>query len=139
MVTLALGSDIDAIAAKSGKIPADWQGKLPHNPAPHTSTRAGALRRAGRHRAQRAAAAGGGRPPALRAVPAHDDLEDPAYGLRDIHDQTGLASVFVTHDQAEAMGLADLVVAMSMGRIERVAQDIRASPATKVVREFTAA
>lgn len=38
VVTLALGSDIDAIAAKSGKIPADWQTKLPHNSAPYTST-----------------------------------------------------------------------------------------------------
>ncbi len=38
VVTLALGSDIDSIAAKSGKIPADWQGRLPHNSAPYTST-----------------------------------------------------------------------------------------------------
>lgn len=38
VVTLALGSDIDAIAAKTDKIPEDWQGKLPHNSAPYTST-----------------------------------------------------------------------------------------------------
>ena len=38
VVTLALGSDIDAIASKTGKIPADWQAKLPHNSAPYTST-----------------------------------------------------------------------------------------------------
>ena len=38
VVTLALASDVDAIAAKSGKIPADWQSKLPHNSAPYTST-----------------------------------------------------------------------------------------------------
>ncbi len=37
VVTLALGSDIDQIV-KTGKIPADWQGKLPHNSAPYTST-----------------------------------------------------------------------------------------------------
>lgn len=62
-------------------------------------------------------------------------------GLRDIHDQTGLTTVFVTHDQEEAMELADLVVVMSMGRIEQVGtpQDIRARPATKFVREFVAA
>ena len=36
-------------------------------------------------------------------------------GLRDIHDETGLTTVFVTHDQDEAMELADLVVVMSMG------------------------
>ena len=44
-------------------------------------------------------------------------------GLRDIHDETGLTTVFVTHDQDEAMELADLVVVMSMGRIEQVAED----------------
>jgi len=62
-------------------------------------------------------------------------------GLRDIHDQTGLTTVFVTHDQDEAMELSDLVVVMSMGRIEQIGtpQDIRARPATKFVREFIAA
>ena len=38
VVTLALASDVDAIASKTGKIPADWQTKLPHNSAPYTST-----------------------------------------------------------------------------------------------------
>lgn len=33
-------------------------------------------------------------------------------GLRDIHDTTGLTTIFVTHDQDEAMELADLVVVM---------------------------
>ncbi|WP_411840493.1 sulfate/molybdate ABC transporter ATP-binding protein [Paracoccus sp. ME4] len=62
-------------------------------------------------------------------------------GLRDIHDETGLTSVFVTHDQDEAMALADLVVVMSMGRIEQIGKpaDIRARPATDFVRDFIAA
>lgn len=62
-------------------------------------------------------------------------------GLRDIHDTTGLTSVFVTHDQEEAMELADLVVVMSMGRIEQVGrpEDIRARPKTDFVREFISA
>ena len=62
-------------------------------------------------------------------------------GLRDIHDETGLTTVFVTHDQEEAMELADLVVVMSMGHIEQVGrpQDIRARPATAFVREFMTA
>jgi sulfate transport system ATP-binding protein len=62
-------------------------------------------------------------------------------GLRDIHDTTGLTTVFVTHDQEEAMELADLVVVMSMGRIEQIGkpQDIRAKPATNFVREFISA
>jgi sulfate transport system substrate-binding protein len=38
VVTLALASDVDAIAERTGKIPADWQGRLPHNSAPYTST-----------------------------------------------------------------------------------------------------
>ncbi len=62
-------------------------------------------------------------------------------GLRDIHDTTGLTTVFVTHDQDEAMELADLVVVMSMGRIEQAGrpQDIRANPVTPFVRDFIAA
>ena len=38
VVTLALESDINAIAERTGKIPADWRAKLPHNSAPYTST-----------------------------------------------------------------------------------------------------
>ncbi len=38
VVTLALASDIEAIASRSGKIPEDWQSKLPHNSSPYTST-----------------------------------------------------------------------------------------------------
>ncbi|MEI4471456.1 sulfate/molybdate ABC transporter ATP-binding protein [Frigidibacter sp. MR17.24] len=62
-------------------------------------------------------------------------------GLRRIHDETGLTTVFVTHDQDEAMALADVVVVMSMGRIEQVGrpQDLRARPATDFVREFLSA
>ena len=62
-------------------------------------------------------------------------------GLRDIHDETGLTTVFVTHDQDEAMELADLVVVMSMGKIEQIGrpQDIRAKPASDFVRSFISA
>ena len=38
VVTLALASDIDAIAEHSGKLPKDWQQRLPHNSSPYTST-----------------------------------------------------------------------------------------------------
>lgn len=38
VVTLALQADIDAIAKATGKIPADWRTRLPHNSAPYTST-----------------------------------------------------------------------------------------------------
>jgi sulfate/thiosulfate-binding protein len=38
VVTLALAYDIDALAAQSKLIPADWQKRLPYNSAPYTST-----------------------------------------------------------------------------------------------------
>jgi sulfate/thiosulfate transport system substrate-binding protein len=38
VVTLALESDINVIASKTGKIPADWRTKLPNNSSPYTST-----------------------------------------------------------------------------------------------------
>ena len=38
VVTLALASDIDAIAQRSDVVPEDWQSALPHNSAPYTST-----------------------------------------------------------------------------------------------------
>jgi len=38
VVTLALAGDIDAVAEKSGLLPAAWQARLPQNSAPYTST-----------------------------------------------------------------------------------------------------
>lgn len=38
VVTLALASDIDAIASRSKLLPPDWQRRLPNNSAPYTST-----------------------------------------------------------------------------------------------------
>jgi sulfate/thiosulfate-binding protein len=38
VVTLALAADVDAIAAATGKIPSDWQKRLPNNSSPYTST-----------------------------------------------------------------------------------------------------
>jgi sulfate/thiosulfate-binding protein len=38
VVTLALAYDIDQIAEKGGLLPANWQGRLPNNSSPYTST-----------------------------------------------------------------------------------------------------
>jgi sulfate/thiosulfate-binding protein len=38
VVTLALAGDIDALAAQGKLLPANWQGRLPHNSSPYTST-----------------------------------------------------------------------------------------------------
>ncbi|MET4162367.1 sulfate/thiosulfate-binding protein [Marinobacterium sp. MBR-111] len=38
VVTLALAYDISAIGERTGKLPADWQSRLPNNSAPYTST-----------------------------------------------------------------------------------------------------
>jgi NitT/TauT family transport system ATP-binding protein len=61
--------------------------------------------------------------------------------LRTIHDRTGLTIVFVSHNQAEAMALADRVAVMSMRRIEQVGtpDEIRARPANSFVRALFAA
>jgi sulfate/thiosulfate transport system ATP-binding protein len=58
--------------------------------------------------------------------------------LRQLHDRMGLTSIFVTHDQAEAMEMADRVAVLRAGRIMQVdAPDkLYAEPASAFVHEF---
>jgi sulfate transport system ATP-binding protein len=58
--------------------------------------------------------------------------------LRALHERLGLTTVFVTHDQEEALELADLVAVMNAGRIEQIgAPDaLRNTPATAFVASF---
>jgi spermidine/putrescine ABC transporter ATP-binding subunit len=41
--------------------------------------------------------------------------------LRELHDRAGLTTVFVTHDQEEALSLSDRIVVMSKGEIQQIA------------------
>ncbi|MGA8118258.1 sulfate/thiosulfate ABC transporter ATP-binding protein CysA [Rouxiella badensis] len=58
--------------------------------------------------------------------------------LRQLHEEIKFTSVFVTHDQEEAMEVADRVVVMSQGNIEQVGTPIEIwrEPATRFVLEF---
>ncbi|WP_369059262.1 sulfate/molybdate ABC transporter ATP-binding protein [Caulobacter sp. 73W] len=58
--------------------------------------------------------------------------------LRRIHDATGVTTIFVTHDQEEAMGLADRVAILNAGAIEQVGapDEVHDSPATAFVCGF---
>ncbi|CAA7627682.1 sulfate/thiosulfate transporter subunit; ATP-binding component of ABC superfamily [Candidatus Terasakiella magnetica] len=58
--------------------------------------------------------------------------------LRRLHDEMGLTGVFVTHDQEEALEVADEVVVMNKGRIEQIGtpSEIYDSPATPFVYRF---
>jgi sulfate transport system ATP-binding protein len=61
--------------------------------------------------------------------------------LRQLHEQTGLTTVFVTHDQEEALELADRVAILNHGRIEQLATpaDAYDRPATPFVYSFVGA
>ncbi len=58
--------------------------------------------------------------------------------LRQIHDETGHTTVFVTHDQEEALELADRVAVLHKGKLQQVGtpDDIYDRPATPFVYSF---
>jgi sn-glycerol 3-phosphate transport system ATP-binding protein len=58
--------------------------------------------------------------------------------LRQLQQRLGLTVVYVTHDQAEAMSMADQVVLLSKGRIEQAAtpRELYAQPATTFAASF---
>ncbi|AFY41997.1 sulfate/molybdate ABC transporter ATP-binding protein [Nostoc sp. PCC 7107] len=58
--------------------------------------------------------------------------------LRRLHDEVHVTTVFVTHDQEEAMEVSDEVVVMNKGRIEQIGTpaDIYDNPASAFVMSF---
>lgn len=64
--------------------------------------------------------------------------EHMATELRALHDRMGATTVYVTHDQLEAMQMGDKIVVMNHGIVEQfgIPQDIYDWPATTFVAEF---
>ncbi len=58
--------------------------------------------------------------------------------LRKLHDDIQITSIFVTHDQEEALEVADRVVIMNNGKIEQIGtpEEVYHSPATPFVYDF---
>jgi spermidine/putrescine transport system ATP-binding protein len=61
--------------------------------------------------------------------------------LREIQRAVGITTIFVTHDQAEALGLSDRIAVMHAGRIEQLGspREIYERPATRFVADFIGA
>ncbi|HMR31673.1 MAG TPA: ABC transporter ATP-binding protein [Geminicoccaceae bacterium] len=64
--------------------------------------------------------------------------EDMQVELIEIHERLGLTTLFVTHDQEEALSLSDRVVLLNGGRIEQEGppDEIYARPATEFASSF---
>jgi len=58
--------------------------------------------------------------------------------LRRLHDEVQVTSVFVTHDQEEAMEVADIIVVMNKGKVEQIGTpaEVYDHPASSFVMSF---
>jgi multiple sugar transport system ATP-binding protein len=61
--------------------------------------------------------------------------------LRELHDRIDATTVYITHDQLEAMAMADRIVIMNRGRVEQIGtpQEIYDRPNTMFVADFIGA
>lgn len=64
--------------------------------------------------------------------------DDTRAELKQLHQQLGITTIYVTHDQVEAMTLADQIVVLNQGRIQQISdpQTIYARPANRMVATF---
>jgi len=64
--------------------------------------------------------------------------DDTRAELKQLHQELGITTIYVTHDQVEAMTLADKIVVLNGGRIQQIGdpQTIYASPANQMVATF---
>jgi putative spermidine/putrescine transport system ATP-binding protein len=62
-------------------------------------------------------------------------------GIRRIQQELGIAAVYVTHDQEEALSISDDIVVMQSGHVEQAGapEDLYANPATEFVAAFVGA
>lgn len=58
--------------------------------------------------------------------------------LKDMIERVGITSIFVTHDQEEAMEVADMIIITNQGRVEQIGtpEDICLHPQTEFVADF---
>lgn len=64
--------------------------------------------------------------------------DDTRAELKQLHQQVEITTIYVTHDQVEAMTLADRIVVLNQGRIQQIGepQTIYAQPANRMVATF---
>ncbi len=74
--------------------------------------------------------------PSARSMPKC--VDELRRWLRDLHTRTGHTTVFVTHDQDEALEVADRVVVMNKGKIEQIGapDEVYDAPVSPFVYEF---
>ena len=67
--------------------------------------------------------------------------EEMRFEIRRLHDQYRYTTVYVTHDQSEAMTTADMIAVMNGGRIDQLGtpEDIYAKPQSEFVARFIGA
>lgn len=58
--------------------------------------------------------------------------------IKKIHNEQRITVIFVTHDIAEAMGLADRIIVLKDGKIEQIGtpRELEENPQAEILKEF---